>query len=158
MTTTRQAVIDRLNRIRGDVDDAVQRAPTGAWYHRAYDDGWTAREVLAHVASMTSVVSFVLAMAKASSGETGGAAFDQDAFNAQQVGMRAGKSLAEVADEVRANILRETQAMERADQALLDKHFVAAWGSEGTVAKVIRDSLNDHVGTHISDMRRALEL
>jgi hypothetical protein len=107
---------------------------------------------------MTGVVSFVLAMAQASSGTTGGAAFDQDAFNAQQVGLRAGKTVIEVADEIRANVLRETQAMERADQDLLDKHFVASWGSEGTVAKVIRDSLTGHVGAHIADMRRALEL
>ena len=86
----------------------------------------------------------------------GDGAFDGDAFNRDQVAMRKERSVADVLDEIRANIQRDIQAVEAADEGLLHKHYAAPWGAEGSVAEVIIISVNGHLGGHIADLRGAL--
>jgi hypothetical protein len=72
------------------------------------EDGWTVKQVFAHLASMGASPAFFIAMAqRASSGDGGGAStgigggFDIDAFNKQQVEMRQDRALGELVDEFR---------------------------------------------------------
>jgi uncharacterized protein (TIGR03083 family) len=153
---TRDEIISRMRELREEIEQLAHSATAEAWAHGSYE-GWTARDLLSHIASTSAPASFLLLMAQ--SGGTsgmGGGDFDQDAFNAQQVAMRAERSVEDVVDEIRANIQRDTQSVDRADQALLEKHYVAPWGTEGTLAEVILASLNEHLGMHVSDLTRAL--
>jgi hypothetical protein len=57
----------------------------------------------------------------------GGGEFDQDAFNAQQVALRASKSVQEVADEICGNLDSDIAAVGKAPEDLLAKHYRAPW-------------------------------
>lgn len=151
----RDDVIAALKNIREEIVTVAEGAPEGAWSAQTYEDGWTARDVLSHMASTTSVASVVLSMARAG-GNAGMEGFDIDAHNRQQVEMRADKSVSEVLDEIRANIQRDVQAVEGAPDDLLSQHFATPWGVEGSVAHVILEALNGHLGGHIADLRGAL--
>jgi uncharacterized protein (TIGR03083 family) len=155
--TSREDVIACLANFRDDLHALAEAASDSAWAGQTYEDGWTARDVLSHIASTSGAANFILMMARAGpSGAPGGAAFDNDAFNRQQVAMRAGRSVAEVLDEVRSNIARDVQAVQGAPDDLLQQHFRAPWDVEGTVAEVIVTSVNGHLGGHVADLRGAL--
>jgi uncharacterized protein (TIGR03083 family) len=152
---TRAEVIARLTQTRDEVTALVEGAPEGAWAKATYE-GWTCHDLLAHIASTSGPAGFILMMAKSGPPSGGGPAFDQDAFNKQQVSMRAERSVADILDEIRSNIQRDMQAVEGASEELLAQHFVAQWGTEGSVAEVIIASHNFHLGMHIADLRKGL--
>lgn len=149
-------VIECLKTARDDLVAIAERAGETAWENATYgDDGWNCRQLLYHLASTSAPAGFVLAMSKLPAG-SGGAAFDGEAFNRQQVEMREGRSVAEALDEIRANIQRDIQAVEAASDDDLQRTWTAPWGTEGTVAQIIIDSTNGHLGGHIADLRGAL--
>jgi hypothetical protein len=89
-----QMVIDEGKRIGGSLDQ-------GGWAKVQDHDGWKNTEVLAHVASIGTIVPmFAQNMMNAAPGADNGAGVDIDALNAQLVGARAGKSVQELVDEI----------------------------------------------------------
>jgi uncharacterized protein (TIGR03083 family) len=149
-------VIACLENIRAEIDAVAGEATPETWSAGTYEDGWTAKNLLAHIASTSAPASYLLTMARLDN-PPAAATFDNDAFNRDQVAMRKGRPVGELVDEIRANVQRDLQAIEAADDELLQKHFVAPWGSEGPVAQVIIDSVNGHLGGHIADLRGALQ-
>lgn len=153
---TREDVLARLTQTRDEITALVEGAPEAVWARATYE-GWTCHDLLAHIASTSGPAGFILMMAKAGPPQGGGGpAFDQDAFNKQQVTMRAERSVADILNEIRSNIQRDIQAVEGASDELLAQYFVAQWGTEGSVAEVIIASHNFHLGMHIADLRKAL--
>jgi Mycothiol maleylpyruvate isomerase N-terminal domain. len=153
---TKADVLARLKATRNEIGTLVESTPAEAWAKSAYES-WTCLTLLCHIASTSGVASFILTLSRLPARPTGGgAAFDQDAFNAQQAALRAGRSPAAVLDEIAANTQRDIQTVEAASDADLQKHFAAPWGSEGSVAEVIIASHDNHLGMHIGDLRRAL--
>jgi hypothetical protein len=149
-------VVGRLKATRNEIGALVKSTPVEAWAKTAYES-WTCLTLLCHIASTSGVASFILTLSRLPVRPPGGgAAFDQDAFNAEQVALRAGRSPPAVLDEIAANIQRDVQAVEAAPDADLQKHFAAPWGSEGSVADVIIASHENHLGMHIGDLRRTL--
>jgi hypothetical protein len=110
--------------------------------------------VLSHIASTSAPAGFLLTMSKLPSG--GGSAFDNEAFNRDQVKLREDRSVAEVLDEIRANIQRDITTVEAASDEDLQRHWTAPWGTEGTVAEIIIASIEGHLGGHVADLRGAL--
>jgi len=149
-------VVRRLKATRDELTAVVQSAREDSWSRPAYE-GWSCLHLLCHIASTSGVASFILTLSRLPAGPpAGGPAFDQDAFNSQQVALRAGRSPAAVLDEIGANVQRDIQVVEAASEADLQKHFAAPWGSEGSVAEVIVASHDNHLGMHIGDLRRVL--
>ncbi len=163
MGASRLDVIDILNAVRTDVERLVEATPGGAWTRGVYENGWDARQVLGHLAAMSGVANFVIMMAQAPGGGMGaGGAFDIDAFNAQQAAMREGKTPADLLDEIRSNFTRDANAVEKASDELLSKHYKAPWdvegaAVEGTVADVIVGSLKKHYRGHLAELAAALQ-
>ncbi len=159
MGASRQDVLDELSSIRRDVEKLVESAPSPAWVKAVYSDGWNARQLLSHMASTSGVANFVLMLAQAPAGAgfPGGGAFDNDTFNAQQVGMRAERTTAELLDEIRGNLARDMAAVESAPEELLSKPFKAPWDVEGPVANVIVESLRRHFRGHLAELAAALK-
>jgi uncharacterized protein (TIGR03083 family) len=150
-------VISCLKNVRDEIVALVGGSSPDAWSSPAYEDGWTAKDVLAHIASTCGPASFMLAMAQAPGGGSGGGgSFDGEQFNRQQTAMRAGHSPQQILDEIRSTMQRDIQALEGAPDELLQKHFVAPWGSEGPVAQLIIDAANGHLGGHIADLHGSL--
>jgi post-segregation antitoxin (ccd killing protein) len=149
-------VVRRLKATRDEISALVESTPAEAWAKPAYES-WTCLTLLCHIASTSGVASFVLTLSRLPARPPGGGpAFDQAAFNAQQIALRAGRSPAAVLDEIATNVQRDIQAVEAASEADLQKHFAAPWGSEGSVADVIVASHDNHLGMHIGDLRRVL--
>lgn len=148
-------VVATLKNIRDELESVVAGASEDDWENETYsdEDGWTCRQLLCHIASTSAPAGFVLMMSKLPGG---GGAFDGEAFNRDQVKLREGRSVAEVMDEVRTNLQRDLQAVENASEEDLQRRWTAPWGSEGTVAQIIIDSVNGHLGGHIADLRGAL--
>ena len=89
-------LIQEARRI-GDTMDAA------GWVKVQDHDGWKNTEVLAHIASISSiVVPFVTNMATAGPEVNAGAAVDIDALNAGLVGARAQKPVPELVAEIEA--------------------------------------------------------
>lgn len=153
---SRSEVVGRLKATRDELTTLVQSAREDSWSRPAYE-GWSCLQLLCHIASTSGPGGFVLMMSRLpAQSSSAGSPFDQDAFNAQQVALRAGRSPEAVLDEIAANIQRDIQAIEAASDEDLQKHFVTAWGTEGSVAEVIVASHNFHLGMHINDLRRTL--
>ena len=154
---SKKDVVAHLGDIRDQIVAVAEAIPDASWDAIVYENGWTERQLLYHIASTSGVASFVLAMSRlpAGAGASGGEPFDNDAFNRDQVAMREGRSLGDALDEVRASIQRSIQDIEAASDDELQAHFTAPWGAEGTVADVIISSLNGHLGTHAVELRTA---
>lgn len=155
MGASRRSVIEALDAARREAERLVETAPAEAWTGIVYEDGWNARQLLAHMASTSGVASFLLMMARSPAGG-GMAGFDNDRFNAEQVAMREGRSPADLLDEIRANIARDIAAVEGAPDDLLFKHYQAPWDAEGPLADVIVESPNRHWRGHLDELAAAL--
>ncbi len=154
----RSEIENALAGVRGELDRLAAATPDSAWSRPAYE-GWTAKQLLCHVASTSGLAGFVLNLAKLppSAGGAGGrGAFDIDAFNAQQVAMREERPVADIFQEARANLERDVESVREAADDLLSKHFRAPWEIEGTVAEVIAESIRGHLMMHLRDLAAAL--
>ncbi len=120
-----------------------------------YETGWNARQLLCHLAD-DNVTAFLLALAQRPELAAGvGEGFDLDVFNSQQVALRADKSVDELLEEIRRNIDRDVRAVRNASDELLQAHFRAPWGAEGSLGEVIVVSLTEHVEEHLADLSSA---
>jgi hypothetical protein len=155
---TNDEIASDIEAVLSDIERLVSSAPADRWNERAYENGWNARELLSHIASTSRPASFILSLAQApaSAPVPAMAAFDQDAFNAQQVALRSSRSVAEVLAEISANLQQDIAQVRAADDALLEKQFTAPWGIEGTVGDVIVASLKGHLRMHLGDLEAAL--
>ncbi len=128
---------------------------------QVYDDGWTVRDVLAHLASMGMSPAFFVGMAqRAASGGSGGgmgAGFDINAFNRQQVEARKDKSVFELVAELRQGHEQGVQLIGTTpDDVLLKKMPDPFQGGMSTALEMIQGSVADHEAQHLMDIARVL--
>ncbi len=142
-----------------DIEGFASSLPEAAWSTGVYESGWNAKQLLCHLAGEGIFASLMISFAKAPPSPDTLASFDQDAWNAAQVASRQAKSLAELLDELRSNCERSIAAVEAAPDELLSAHFRAPWdaeGPQGPLADVIIEALQDHVRTHLAELREAI--
>lgn len=159
MATTKQDVLDAMDRFSSELEEIVSLIPEDAWERGVYENGWNAKQLLCHVASTAGIAGFVLTLARApvAAGGSGGSGFDNDAFNNQQVQSRQNRPLENILNEIRDTMTRDRQVVAAAPDQLLASMFRAPWGTEGTVAGVIADSIEEHMGGHLQDLRAAVK-
>ncbi|HEY8172047.1 MAG TPA: maleylpyruvate isomerase N-terminal domain-containing protein [Dehalococcoidia bacterium] len=172
--STKQSLIEAL-RSTGDRAVAALRAvPADAWDGGRYENGWTARQILAHVAAIEWTYARLIDVARggdappatvpaasevkrttpeespqhASRPPRGGI----DDYNARQVEKRAALPVAELISELETNRAATIAAVERADDALFDTPIRSAGGITGPLADVIRAVAIEHVMGHVSDI------
>ncbi len=96
------------------------------WQVAVDQDGWRATEVLAHVAGVgTIIVPFVTAMMSAPARTDAVAGTNIDQLNAGLVAARAGKTPAELAEEVAMAYAGVAEWVREAPDDLLQKHVTA---------------------------------
>jgi hypothetical protein len=124
---------------------------TEADWARAVDfDGWKNKEVLAHVAGVGAIViPMVNGVAGAPAGVDAGAAVDIDALNAGIVAQRAGKSAAELADEVATSYSGVVEFLKTAPDDLLNKPVTFRGYKDVPVSDVIMRMVVLHGLGHI---------
>ena len=126
-----------------------------------YESGWTARQILAHLASIEWTYPRLIDVAREApeTPEPGGdpAATrtmrgGNDAYNERQVAKRAHLSAADLLAEFERNRAATIQAVEATDEALLRRRIRSAGGITGDLAAVLHLVAVDHVLGHARDI------
>jgi len=123
------------------------------------ENGWSVKQVFAHLASMGASPSFFIGMAqRAASGEGGGGGgFDIDAFNKQQVEMRKDRSMAELLAEFRKGHEQGITLIDSTPDDVLNKQLPDPFrGGMSTPLEMIQSSCSGHEGTHLDEVEAVL--
>lgn len=123
---------------------------------QVYEDGWTAREVLAHLAGRQASYEMMSKLAQ------GGPppdmrGFDVNAWNQQHVDARADKSRDELIEEFRQVHLALLARVQNMDEDVLGRTIQGPRG-ETTIGTQLMGSAGLHSTTHANDVTQALGL
>lgn len=134
---------------------AVSERPDGEWDAGVYENGWNARQLLAHLAAIEWTYPKLIERARQAAAPSDGAggSFDMDAYNQRQVAKRADASTDDLLDEFTRNRAATVDALRRADDELLARPARSAGGVEGTLLGVFASVSVDHVRQHLADLR-----
>lgn len=155
MPANKESLIEAIRNVQSEVERLVASMPESAWAASAYE-GWSARQLLCHVASTSGVTGFLVNMARSPGSGGMGADFDQDAWNAEMVAVRQDHPLAEIVDEIRGILGRDIETVQSVPDELLAGHFRAPWGREGPLAEVVIASINGHLLGHLKDLQKVV--
>jgi uncharacterized protein (TIGR03083 family) len=135
----------------------ASRVTPGRWSGTAFENGWTARELLAHVASIEWTYPALIRLAEqAPERGPAGAGPGIDEYNRRQVGKRRDAQVPELLDEFARNRARTIEAVRAvAERGLWDAHVRSAAGHEGPLLAVMWRVAVEHVGDHTRDLLRA---
>ena len=121
-----------------------------------YENGWSARQLLAHLAAIEWTYPRLIERAQAAQGaglsEGSGGGFDMDAYNERQVSKRARATVAELLEEFGRNRAATIEAVAAADGALLSQPTRSAGGVKGTLLEVLIGVTVGHVREHLRDL------
>src|SRR2546422_7229010 len=113
-----------MENLQREIEQTDAALPELGWSKGVYENGWSARQILCHMASSSGMAGFVLNMANAPAGGGGGlgANFDIDSFNAQQVAARQDKTPEDLLAEISASFQRDAGAIRAAEDSTLTQH------------------------------------
>ncbi|MBI5949306.1 MAG: DinB family protein [Chloroflexi bacterium] len=159
-TPTRDALLADLRSSGDAVLQQLRALPTANFDRGCYENGWTARQVLAHVAAIEWSYPRLLEIAATPAPSAGDpptrtAQGGIDAYNARQVEKRAEASIADLLAEFARNRAALVGAVQGADEARLATPIRSAGGVTGTVAEVLRTVAVGHVLGHLRDITGA---
>ena len=128
-----------------------------------YENGWTGRQILAHLASIEWTYPRLVDIARAAPADDAALApgdepptrtmrGGNDAYNERQVARRAHLSVAELLAEFERNRAATIQAVDATDEALLQRRIRSAGGVTGALALVLHRVAVDHVLGHARDI------
>lgn len=153
---TRAELIEGMNRVVARSEALVGALSDEQWTKPAYEQGWNARQILAHIAAMGSIspvfVGWAVNPPPAPAGGGGGP--DPDAWNAQQVGAREGKTLAELLDEIRAGHQAGVKALDAVTDVQLDGTQTLL-GHTDSAGNLLHFFLVEHSLAHLDDLENA---
>jgi len=116
--------------------------------------GWTAKQVLGHLASTSGSAAFFVMMAQ--SGQGMGAGFDVDRWNAEQVAARQDRPVEEIIAEFRTGHESSIKAVESAPDDLMANQVPDFSGGMLALADLIKGSATDHEAGHLDDLEKTL--
>jgi hypothetical protein len=178
---SKRELLELLRAQATQVEDAARGLSAEQLEQGRYEDGWNARQILAHVAAIEWTYPRLIDLAKgprdsapprtstptaapstsprgrseAAPAGTRPAASPVspiDSYNARQVEKRADASVAELLEEFRTNRAALIAAVEATDDALFSVPITSAGGARGPLASVIKFVALDHVGVHVNDL------
>ena len=131
-----------LRSSRDEVIALVRSLPPERLEEGRYENGWTGRQILAHIASIEWSYPRLIDIARtpAPAAEeappTRAMKGGNDAYNDRQVAKRAHRSVPELLAEFEENRAATIQAVEATDEALLARRIRSAGGVVGPLATV----------------------
>ena len=169
---SKAALLAALRSSEQEMLSKLRALPAEEFEQGRYENGWNARQILAHVASIEWTYPRLLDVARqapedATSGNGGEVRRTEpgegglptrtaqggiDAYNQRQVDKRAQASVAELLEEFQKNRAATIAAVEGADEALLATPIRSAGGVTGALAGVIQAVAVLHVLGHVSDI------
>jgi len=124
---------------------------------QVYDEGWTARDVLAHLAGRQASYEMMSKLAQGGPPPANMGSFDVNAWNQQHIDARAGQSRDELIEEFRQVHLAVLARVQGMDEETLGRTFQGPRG-ETTVGAQLMGSAGTHSSTHANDVKQALGL
>lgn len=143
-----QAGIERVNDTFGSLTDAQLD-------QQVHEGGWTARQILAHLAGRADGYDMLFQMAEGSEGFTSGD-FDVDTWNQQHVDARADKSRDDLLEEFRNAHRAIIERVETVDEETLQAKVPSPRGGENAVSDMLMGSAGRHSIMHAEEVERAL--
>jgi uncharacterized damage-inducible protein DinB len=141
-TLSKVELLEALRSSRNEIVTLVRSLPPERLEDGRYENGWTGRQILAHIASIEWTYPRLIDIARtppAPVEETpptrtmkGG----NDAYNERQVAKRAHLTVDELLDEFEKNRATTIAAVEAADEALFARRIRSAGGVVGPLATV----------------------
>lgn len=149
---------DALAELESDAEAVaavVAERAAGEWDAGVYENGWSARQLLAHLAAIEWTYPKLIERAREAPAASGGAGggFDMDAYNHRQVAKRADAPISDLLAEFARNRAATIAALRDADDDLLARPARSAGGVEGTLLGVFASVSIDHVREHLADLR-----
>jgi hypothetical protein len=147
-----------------EVTQKVRSMPAEEFERGRYENGWNARQILAHIASIEWTYARLVEVAREGNAKPSTAGeghaepahraprSDNLSYNERQVAQRADATIAELIDEFERNRAATIQAIEEADDETLATNVRSAFGFEGTLAQVIHLVAVDHTRVHLHDI------
>ncbi|MBI2766720.1 MAG: DinB family protein [Chloroflexi bacterium] len=153
-------LLELLRRTGDEFVAAVHAQPANSLLSGRYEHGWTARQILAHVAAiewtyprLIDIARDAVAGPKPADGKPNREIRDGiDGYNARQVEKRANASIDDLVNEFAANRAQTIAAIEAADDGLLATPLTSSGGRSGPLAQVFREVAVDHVRAHLADI------
>jgi uncharacterized protein (TIGR03083 family) len=144
----------QLGESRRETVQVAQQVPTERWANASPLEGWTFKDLLAHVAGDTGKGSLKI-MEAARNGETPECTFldGGDAWNARDIAARRDRSIAELVDEVTSDGERWQQLISQ----LTDNAVELCWPDFPMGLREYFEVLVSHEQEHLAQLRTALE-
>jgi uncharacterized protein (TIGR03083 family) len=158
MVATRQEIADTVRGFIQRADQIAAGLSPADWEKTTYEQGWTVKQVYCHLASLGASIPFFVNMVTNPQLAAGiGAGFDVDAWNAQQVAQRQGRSTEEVLAELRTGFEGSLKFLDGVSDEVLAIETTSAFsGQHGTLADILVGSFTGHHGVHLDDIERAI--
>ena len=150
-----RAVVERAEKVAARLGEKDMACPV-------CENGWSVKQVFAHLASMGASPSFFIGMAqRAASGGGGGGGmgpgFDINAFNKQQVELRKDRSMAELLAEFRQGHEAGIAMINSTPDDVLEKKLPDPFrGGMSTPLEMIQGSCSGHEGEHLDEVESVL--
>ncbi len=153
---TREELLAALREDAGRLPEVVGAIEEAELARGVYENGWSARQLLAHLAAIEWTYPRLIERAEAGgSDSSAGGTFDMDAYNARQVAKRAEVGIEELLEEFGRNRAATIEAVAGAEDALLAQRTRSAGGVEGTLLEVLIGVTVGHVREHLRDLETA---
>ena len=167
---TKKELIKALRDSGDELVKRVSKLDDAALEQGRYENGWNAKQILAHVASIEWTYKKLVENAQrprsverpnaerdaaanaAADAVPRGAGNPMDDYNERQVARRAGMSARELLQEFKENRAGTIAAVESCDEELLMEATRSAGGAQGTLARVIEFVAVQHVAGHTADI------
>jgi hypothetical protein len=155
---TREELVAGLRESGEEFLKVVRAHPVEALEEGRYENGWNARQILAHVAAIEwtypRLLEIPAAARSAPTGEppTRAAQGGIDAYNARQVEKREGVPVEELIAEFARNRKATIAAVAAADEALFAQPIRSAGGRTGPLGLVFEEVAVGHVLQHGRDI------
>ena len=158
---TKSEVVQQL---RSGGEDALKRLramPAESFEVGRYENGWNARQILAHIASIEWTYPRLIDVArdgppKPRPAEAPAAPATPSApilsYNDRQVEKRADFTIEQLLDELETNRAATIAAVEAADESLFSVPVRSTGGAQGTLAEVLNYVAVLHVAQHVNDI------
>ncbi len=176
--STKQQLIEALGLNGEEAVKKLRATPESAFDKGVYENGWNARQILAHVASIEWTYRKLIDVAKqapdgtpppasapVTSGDVRRTSVEESpgvrtaaaqggilSYNDRQVEKRAGASITELIDEFERNRAATIAAVEATDDTLLATSIRSAGGITGELAGVLQSVSIGHVAMHVADI------
>jgi hypothetical protein len=164
---TKAELLEMLRTSGREAVEKLRVLPAASWMEGRYENGFNAREILAHLASIEWAYPRLIDLARGGpppekaapqSPQVGvtppsGAGTPQILnYNERQVAKRADATVEQLLDEFEGNRATTIAAVEVADEALFQVQVTSAGGAKGPLAGVMRYVAVEHVKQHVRDI------